>query len=298
MKRDCSQPYVREENVTEQVDALVRSLAVPTEWTEWMLAELAAEHATDATEYERKVEAFAERRRQIDLKLDRLLSAHLDGDLTQGEYRAAKARLIADKQNAAEQAATLSANCGNRFEPVTRFVKSLSEATLLASGTDAVAKLDFVRRNGSNLRLETRRLRWEPRGAWKIVENHGPFAHQHIAASCDAATVAGETCPTFSIAERAGFEPARRYKRLRDFQSRSFGHSDTSPKSTGHLSSFGVCGGRGTLAEVGPALKGSAAEPSGPWAARTAVLRPSRVQARAEARDSIGRYARVNSMRR
>jgi len=28
------------------------------------------------------------------------------------------------------------------------------------------------------------------------------------------------------------------------------------------------------------------------------VLRPSRVQARAEARDSIGRYARVNSMRR
>jgi hypothetical protein len=31
------------------------------------------------------------------------------------------------------------------------------------------------------------------------------------------------------MAERAGFEPARRFCRLRDFQSRSFDLSDTSP---------------------------------------------------------------------
>jgi hypothetical protein len=37
------------------------------------------------------------------------------------------------------------------------------------------------------------------------------------------------------MAERAGFEPARRLCRLRDFQSRSFDRSDTSPRARRYL---------------------------------------------------------------
>jgi len=44
----------------------------------------------------------------------------------------------------------------------------------------------------------------EFRGAWKIVENHGPFAHPTTAPSCDGAVFAGETCPMFSLAENVG----------------------------------------------------------------------------------------------
>ena len=149
----------------------------------------------------------ADTRQQIDVKLDRLLSTHLDGDISVEEYRAAKARLLAEKVRGAEHTKALTANVKNRFEPVIRFVKSLSEATLLASGDDAVAKRDFVKMNGSNLTLGSRRLRWAPRGAWKTVEKHGPFAHHTPAPEISGAGSAGETCPMFSLAEEVGFEP-------------------------------------------------------------------------------------------
>jgi hypothetical protein len=52
--------------------------------------------------------------------------------------------------------------------------------------------------------LGGRRLRWEPRGAWKTVEKHGPFAHHTPAPDISGAGSAGETCPMFSLAENAG----------------------------------------------------------------------------------------------
>ena len=205
VKKECSQPYVREESVTEQIAEAVYRVAVPVEWSEAMLVDLSTEQAADAQAYDRELATVVERRRQIDQKLDRLLSAHLDGDITPEEYRAAKGRIVADKQCATEQMAALTTNRANRFEPVTRFVKALQEVTLLASGTDAVAKRDFLKKNGSNQTVSTRRLHWEPREAWKLVENHGPFAHQHDAPAKAGASSAGETCPMFLKAERGRF---------------------------------------------------------------------------------------------
>jgi hypothetical protein len=47
VKRDCSQPFVREERVAEQITDAIRSVALPAEWADWMLAELNARHRGD-----------------------------------------------------------------------------------------------------------------------------------------------------------------------------------------------------------------------------------------------------------
>jgi hypothetical protein len=129
VKRNCSQPFAREEHVTAQVDDALRNIAVPQEWTDWMLAELDSEQAMDAAEYARELAAVTDRRRQIDLKLDRLLSAYLEGDVAPDEYRSNKERVLLEKQRVADVAKALTVNRGKRFEPVTRFVKTLQEDT-------------------------------------------------------------------------------------------------------------------------------------------------------------------------
>lgn len=137
--------------------------------------------------------------------------AYLDQDLTGEEYRSAKEKVLTEKQRETERAAALTAAQTaaheNRFELVARFVKSLQEATLAASCTDAAAKRDSFRKCGSNPAIDNRQVRWEPRGAWEIVEKHGPFAHRIPAHHHERAGSAGETCPTFSLAEEVGFEP-------------------------------------------------------------------------------------------
>src|SRR5262249_39040470 len=137
------------------------------------------------------------------------LTAHLDGDITSDEYRNVKGRIVEKKLELGAKTKALTENHGKRFEPVIRFVKSLQEATLTASSTDITKKRDFLKKNGSNLTLATRRLRWEPRGPWKSVAKHGPFAHQHIAPASAGAMCAGETRPSFFNAEELGFEPRR-----------------------------------------------------------------------------------------
>lgn len=204
VKKDCSQPYVREASMTRQIADAIHLVAVPTDWTDWMLAELQGEQALDAAAYEREMSLLAKRRRQVEEKLDRLLAAHLDGDISSEEYRNAKGRIVGSKQQVKDEEAAVTANRSKRFEPVTRFVKSLREATLLSIEGDNAKKRDFLRTNGSNLTLSDRELKWEPRGAWKTVENHGPFAHPNDARSIERASFAGETRPTFSIAERTG----------------------------------------------------------------------------------------------
>ena len=79
--------------------------------------------------------------------------------------------------------------------------------SILIIGKTAVTLIPFLKRFVfvfANLTLWNRELKWEPRGAWKTVENHGPFAHQNDARSIEHASFADETCPTFSIAENTG----------------------------------------------------------------------------------------------
>jgi site-specific DNA recombinase len=217
VKKNCSQPYVRETHVNEQIDEFIRGVAVPAHWIEWMLEQVQAKRSADADRLEQERIAVADVQRHIELKLDRLLAAHLDGDISQDEYRTAKARLLADKQATTLKATSLTGDLHKRFEPVTRFLNSLQQATLLSSSDDTVAKRDFLKNNGSNPTLRNRRMHWQARGAWKTVGNHGPFAHHTTAPRLLGAVSAGETCPMFSKAEREGFEPSNGFKPITAF---------------------------------------------------------------------------------
>ena len=208
----CSQKYVRQESVGEQVTAYLRRFVLPSDWTDAMLSELAEERKHDAAA---RQDAGGSTRKPLtanDEKLERLMHAYLDKTLSLEEYRVAKQQLVEEKQELKDRLAILATSQETWLEPTIRFISDVKSTELLTAIGSDKEKREFLKKVGSNLKISDRHLSVEPRGAWKLVVDQGHFAQHNAASEISAAALFGEMSPGLQTAERAGFEPARRFK--------------------------------------------------------------------------------------
>jgi site-specific DNA recombinase len=206
VKRDCSQPYVREEAIAEQIADVLSSVRVPDDWTDWMLHELENEKQNEVAA---ECEAEEKAKREIhatEAKLDRLMVGYLDQLFSAEEYKDRKKQILAEKQDLTEKLGAFGKNRETRFEPVIQFVNGLKQANSVASGSDLVSQRDLLKAVGSNLKIVNRTLRLEPRNAWQTVVNSGRLAQHGSAAPLGGAAAVGETVPNHNEAERGRFE--------------------------------------------------------------------------------------------
>ena len=230
VKKNCSQPYVREEVVTEQVATALTSFTIPDDWANWMIGELQLDRERDAADAASSEGAIKEEIRLVETKLDRLMTGYLDQLFGPEEYKLSKNRILAEKHDLMQRRAAFVTSRESRFEPAIRFINRVKQAKIVALGGDAAAQRDFLKSVGSNLNVFDREVRFEARGAWKVV------GRQRVLGAYEKAPVAktgarsaenrqnelkrrgGDSNP------RAGLSP------LQHFQCCSFSHSDTSPE--------------------------------------------------------------------
>jgi site-specific DNA recombinase len=189
----CSQKYVRQESVGEQVTAYLRRFVLPSDWTDAMLSELAEEQKHDAAA---RQDAGGSTRKHLtanDEKLERLMHAYLDKTLSLEEYRVAKQQLVEEKQELKDRLAILATSQETWLEPTIRFISDVKSTELLTAIGSDKEKREFLKKVGSNLKISDRHLSVEPRGAWKLVVDQGHFAQHNAAPFCDDAASAGET---------------------------------------------------------------------------------------------------------
>ncbi|MDB5292390.1 MAG: Recombinase [Phycisphaerales bacterium] len=206
VKRDCSQPYVREERIAEQITEVLSSVARDDEDADWIISQLKADQQKDADaalEGEEKIKADI---RETDAKLDRLMVGYLDKLFGPEEYKENKNRLLAEKQNLTEKLATALKNRATRFEPAISFVSELKTAKKLVLEGNLERQRDFLKKVGSNHQIVNRTLRFVPRNAWKTVVDSGRFAQHTTAPAIAGAASVGETDPNHNEAERGRFE--------------------------------------------------------------------------------------------
>jgi site-specific DNA recombinase len=229
VKRDCSQPYVREERVMEEITAELRRFALPAEWADDMVVELEQERDGDTGARQTVTRSLQGRVRDIDAKSERLMEAYLAQAMTLAEYRTAKEKLVGEKQGLKQQIAVAETTAGGWFEPAIRFVSDAKQAGIIAESGEDDERRDFLKEIGSNLTITNRHLSVIPRNAWKLVVDQGHFAHHNAAPLCRDAASVGETDP-YLIKRRGGDSNSRDgLSRLQHFQCCSFSHSDTSP---------------------------------------------------------------------
>jgi hypothetical protein len=123
VKKDCSQPYLREENVTEQIAAALTSLSLPDDVADWLAERLEGErHNTGSILREAKWQA-EKQIEKLDNQLDRLTAGYLDAEaFTAAEFRKRKEEALTRKRRQLDSIAALDREDIQRFEPITRFV--------------------------------------------------------------------------------------------------------------------------------------------------------------------------------
>jgi site-specific DNA recombinase len=183
VKRDCREPFVREEKIAEQIRDVLASVEMNDDDADWLTLQLQMRQRTEDATYAAAVHEVEERIRRVDAKIDRLSEAFADDAMTLDEYRRAKNVQVKEREALKETLGGMKTNAMKRFEPAIRFVSACKQAVFLARGREIEKQRDMFKKIGSNPLLTDRRLRFTPRGAWELVVAQDPFGQPAAARS-------------------------------------------------------------------------------------------------------------------
>jgi DNA invertase Pin-like site-specific DNA recombinase len=178
----CSQPYLREERMAEQIAAVLARISLPDEIADWLIAEFDQERHSDHERATAQLEKIRNTIAAIDEKIDRLMTLYLDQAITPEEYRSAKNKLISEKEVLTSSLTAFEHNRSIPFEPAIRFIKATKQARILATEGNPDEQRDFLRKAASNFSLRDRTLDYELRKPFQLVANQRfPDANKNAA---------------------------------------------------------------------------------------------------------------------
>ena len=170
-KIPCSQKYVREESLNEQISAILQKVSLPDSWTKKMIAELDKEKSQAERADFSFVQNLKSQIKECKDKLDKLLDLQLSGAISTEEYAEKKQKILNQKIETSEKLKAFQQKGYSWLEPAKNFILKSNEAKNTASGTNLAEKAEFLKKVGSNLVLQEQNIKYFPRGAWKIFGN-------------------------------------------------------------------------------------------------------------------------------
>jgi len=175
-KNICSQKYIREELLAEQISNIIQKVSLPDSWVKIMIAELDKEKdKTERADFS-FVENLKSQIKECKDKLDKLLDLQLSGTISTEEYAEKKQKILNQKIETSEKLRAFQQRGYSWLEPAKNFILASNEAKKVASGTDLTEKAQFLKKVGSNLVLADQNIKYFPRGAWKILGNLPHFS--------------------------------------------------------------------------------------------------------------------------
>jgi len=157
---NCSQPYIREEELNRQLSQLLQKFSLRPDWA----AEMRKMLERDKTEATQSAIAFVQEAREkiraIQVKLQRLLDGYLEQVIEQETYRSEKAKLLSEKKSLEEQTINLEQKRTGWLEPMAEWIKKAENLPKIAQEGNLFEKKVACRTLfGSNLVLANREAR-------------------------------------------------------------------------------------------------------------------------------------------
>jgi DNA invertase Pin-like site-specific DNA recombinase len=167
----CSQKYLREERLSEQISNILQKVSLPDSWKNIIIAELDKEkNQTDRGDFS-FVQNLKTEIKLCDGKLDNLLDAKLENLITTEEYATKKQKILSQKMDCAEKLKDFERKGNCWLERAKQFILEANQAQIIASGENADNKSGWLKKVGSNLVLENQKIRFTTNEPWKIIEN-------------------------------------------------------------------------------------------------------------------------------
>ena len=199
---NCSQPYVREEKLDQQLSSMLQKFSLRPDWAEEMRGMLEKEKSESAQSSAAFVQDAKDKIRAIQTKLQRLLDGYLEQDIERETYREQKAVLLSEKKSLEEQMARIEQKRTGWLEPMLEWIKEAENLPRIAQEDDLFAKKVVAKEIfGSNLVLAGGNARAE--GA----ESGAPAPQNQWAALRAALRLVGQKPKSFVLVDLRGIEP-------------------------------------------------------------------------------------------
>ena len=165
----CSQPYIREENLAEQISKILQKVSLSSAWTKKMITELDKEKESNQQTKLSFAQNLKLEIKKCEEKLDKLLDAHLEETISKDEYLPKKQKILNQKIGISEKLRDFEQK-GNRWlELCKEFVLMTNQARIIALHGNFFEKRNFLKKIGSNPLLRDKKIILNPGGAWKIL---------------------------------------------------------------------------------------------------------------------------------
>lgn len=154
----CTQGYLREDLLAEQLKSRLQNVALCDEWAEKMLAKVEVWEKDNAQSSQSFAKNLDEKIKETEAKLDKLVNAFLDGSIEKETYLAKKDELIKTKTDLNKRKADFGRKGNNWIEPLKDWILSAHHAEKLASSNDLDEIKSFAEKIGTNRHLLDRKL--------------------------------------------------------------------------------------------------------------------------------------------
>jgi len=154
----CSQRYLREDLLVEQLKGKISKVALCEDWKEKMLAKVEVWEKENIQSSQSFAQNLEKEIKETEQKLDKLVNAFLDGSIEKETYLAKKDELIKTKTDLNKRKADFGRKGNNWIEPLREWILSAHHAEKLASSNDFDEIKSFAEKIGTNRRLLDRKL--------------------------------------------------------------------------------------------------------------------------------------------
>jgi len=165
----CSQGYVRDDKLLEQLKSLVSKVAISEDWQEKMLAQIGIWGKEQSQSSQTFAQNLEERIKANETKLDRLVNAFLDGNIEKEVYLAKKDELIKQKLALKDKKADFGQKGNNWIEPLKQWVREAHHAEKLAVSNDYDEIKSFVGKIGTNRLLTNKNASLAFGDRWRVL---------------------------------------------------------------------------------------------------------------------------------
>ena len=167
----CSQPYIREELLAEQISGEIQKVSLPPSWADKMIEELDKEKEQEVQDGITFAQNLKAKIKECEEKLDKLLDAHLDDVISKDEYAAKKQKILNEKVEISEKLSDFERKGNHWLEPAKNFILAAKQAEIIALQENFSEKKNFLKKVGSNRILRERKVSVLAEMPWKILAN-------------------------------------------------------------------------------------------------------------------------------
>ncbi|MBI4427238.1 MAG: hypothetical protein HY569_02035 [Candidatus Magasanikbacteria bacterium] len=177
----CSQKYVQEKELAEQIKTNLQTVAISDDWHSQGLAQIEQWEKELKNNNASFVQNLEIKTQENDQKLNKLVDSYLDGTIEKEIYLVKKEELIKQKTDFNRKKSDFGRKGISWIKPMRTFWKAAHQAKKLAVSNDFNEIKSFVAEHGTNRRLGGRKVSWLWVGGFKIVGGYAENAAVRLA---------------------------------------------------------------------------------------------------------------------